>query len=307
MNILIKFEDTYGCKTLFEYSTSCLRKHDSIDILGGFGDSGVFTITKKVVSSYDYIILVFDLDSQVNMSLTSEELMHRLKQSILVQDTGVIKDNYKNKIILIPIFFCFETLYLYSEQLKRIIAEINTLKECQAKQIIEKYKTYYDYSILNPENMDGIANKLGCIENGIQIITGAISKHKWYPQKFHLSYAKQLLKLICKDIDISDKIFEKQEDKLFELISQEKLPIDISAIYNGIHKEAYYNKYINDILFMTDIETQLPNMVIEKTLDIIKRELDEYNKHIYNKHLKFTKEDLNANYIHKLIENKKDK
>lgn len=112
---------------------------------------------------------------------------------------------------------------------------------------------------------------------------------------------------MCKDIEISDKIFEKQEDRLFELISQEKLPIDISAIYNGIQQKACYNKYINGILFMTDIETQLPNMVIEKTLDVIKRELDEYNKHIYNKHLKFTKEDLNANYIHKLIENKKDK
>lgn len=48
VDILIKFEDNYGCKTLFEYSNSCLRKHDSIDIIGGFGDSGVFNITTKI-------------------------------------------------------------------------------------------------------------------------------------------------------------------------------------------------------------------------------------------------------------------
>ena len=53
MNILIRFEDKYGCKTLFINSNSCLKGADIDDSLG---NSGVFKITKRQASNYDYIM-----------------------------------------------------------------------------------------------------------------------------------------------------------------------------------------------------------------------------------------------------------
>ena len=45
MNVLIRFEDTYGCKTLFEdlHPGNCIGE-DNITSLGSFGGDGVFKV-----------------------------------------------------------------------------------------------------------------------------------------------------------------------------------------------------------------------------------------------------------------------
>lgn len=75
MNILIRFEDNYGCSTLFNYSTSALLTCSGLETVSGLGNAGVFNVSKRVSDYYDFIILVFDLDSPSTGSLTSKELL----------------------------------------------------------------------------------------------------------------------------------------------------------------------------------------------------------------------------------------
>ena len=75
MNILIRFEDRYGCKTLFSYSQSCLVK---CDIVASLGNTGVFNITKRLASSYDFIICVFDLLNDLVLEKNLESIYKNL-------------------------------------------------------------------------------------------------------------------------------------------------------------------------------------------------------------------------------------
>ena len=53
MNILIRFEDRYGCKTLFSYSQSCLVKCDivaSLGIISGLSKSNYNKLFYKILT-----------------------------------------------------------------------------------------------------------------------------------------------------------------------------------------------------------------------------------------------------------------
>ena len=51
MNILIRFEDRYGCKTLFSYSQSCLVKCDIVASLGNPTSAERYTNTLAIFRS----------------------------------------------------------------------------------------------------------------------------------------------------------------------------------------------------------------------------------------------------------------
>ena len=55
----MKFEDRYSCCSLFNYSNSILLKNSAaVDILSDFCFNYVFSISRKDLDSYDFIILV---------------------------------------------------------------------------------------------------------------------------------------------------------------------------------------------------------------------------------------------------------
>lgn len=277
MNVLIRFEDRYGCCTLFNYSSSVL--HGVANIVNNLGDDGVFNVFKRDANEYDYIVLVFDLDEQVKMSLTSEILHKKLKKYIM-NNNGDIKESYANKIVLIPVFFCYETLYLFLPQLQNIIKNIDSYGNSQAKELIKIYKKYYDYSKINPELLFNAAKNLESIKDDVAELTEQKSKEKWLPQKIYLSYSKQLLKMkyhdILKQYNYSDKIYEKDEDNLFETLKKYNCSFDVNDMISAICSQYIYNYWINRLLSMSSCE-ELKELTLENTLHNIDEALDAYN------------------------------
>lgn len=275
MNILIQFEDSYGCRTLFEHSNSILNNHADVKINGGLSNSGVFIVTKRMVQNYDYVIVVFDMDSPTNFSLVSKELKVQLSKSILDKD-GNIKATHANKIILIPIYFCFETLMLYSKQLQTIIKNADSCDDCEMIKLIKMYKSYYDYSKINPENMKNIKNNIIDIQKSANKITGNTNySNTWLPQQFHTSYMKQLFKYTYREKRLSDEIFKKKEKELFHIINNSN-ELSVSNILNDLYMGADKNKYIVRLLTLNDM-SELSKMTIENNLEYIYNELDNYN------------------------------
>lgn len=110
LNISIRFEDTYGCYTLFRNSPSILNNDTSIEISGALGNGNVLKIKENAISKNDFVIAVFDLDGTRDISITSQDLRKTLERHI-IDSEGNINEQYKNKLILIPVFFAFETCY----------------------------------------------------------------------------------------------------------------------------------------------------------------------------------------------------
>lgn len=260
---------------MFNYSTSALLTCSGLETVSCLGNAGVFNVSKRVSDYYDFIILVFDLDSPSTGSLTSKELLRFLQLSVLDSRTCKIKSHYSNKIILIPVFICFETLYLYSSQLQNLLLNLSKVPQCFAKNILSVYREYYDYSKINPEVLTGIINVLPEIQNMVQMLSGQCNKKSWLPQKFHLSYTKNLLHILCMTSRVSDKIFNKHENELFAKMKNGELPIDLEQIYLGIKQNSVHNAYLAKMLFMQDIR-QLELMTMENTLNTILSELDDY-------------------------------
>lgn len=116
MNVLIKFEDEYGCYSLFNYCKSVLNNEYN-DITNGWGCNGVFNLNSVEWRQYDYIILIFDMDdSEKGLGcLTVDVLKQRLEKFSGIGDNDVkVRMAVQNKLILIPVFFCFETIPLFS-------------------------------------------------------------------------------------------------------------------------------------------------------------------------------------------------
>ena len=99
MNILIKFEDSYGCKTLFEHTTSILNSNKTnVQVIGSLGNTGVFKVSKREVAAVNYVIIVFDMDGEKNSSLTSDELFSHLNKQIMKD--GIIKNTHSYIFLL---------------------------------------------------------------------------------------------------------------------------------------------------------------------------------------------------------------
>lgn len=286
VNILIKFEDSYGCKTLFEHTKSILNSNKlNVEIVGSLGNTGVFRVPKGEVNCYDYVILVFDMDDVNNVSLTSDELSKHLNKYIM--KNGLVKPEYANKVILIPTFFCFESIYLFSKEFQNTIKNIEKLGNRTEHKLVKLYKQYYDYNSLNPENLDNIDNKLSNIKIEAQNIAGSNTSGRWYPQRFHISYSKQLLKILCVNQNKYqgcnvEKIFVKHEDKLFDNLLKYESWFRVEDIVSGLEKQAKFNELFCKLLTLQEVST-LSEMTLENNLKLINDLLDWYNDCIKGK------------------------
>jgi hypothetical protein len=90
----MRFEDKYGCRTLFEHSNSVLNNNSSV-IRPGLGNKGVFKVRADDINMYDYTIIIFDLDAPDTYSLTSEELINTLRKSILERFLKIKHSKYQ--------------------------------------------------------------------------------------------------------------------------------------------------------------------------------------------------------------------
>ncbi|MCM1222805.1 MAG: hypothetical protein NC548_50945 [Lachnospiraceae bacterium] len=280
MSTLIRFEDRYGCRTLFEYVH---RDHTlDVDITHGLDNSGVFKVTNRMIKDYDKIIVVFDLDSDKDISLTEPELKERLKSHIL-DNSYNIKSQYIDKVCLVPVYICYETLYLYSEEVRNTIGNIDSFGNTEPVRLVKALKKYYDYSTLNPEMTTGLQYRLQDIQLDIENITKQKKmKGLFLPQHFHKAYSKQTLKILFKDIisnnDKGDKILDKSEGTLFELLTECGRSDFIDSIIQGICSDAILNKSICKVLTVTDMDNLDIPALNEQTIRSLYDELNNYNK-----------------------------
>ncbi|MBR4026905.1 MAG: hypothetical protein IKJ01_05030 [Lachnospiraceae bacterium] len=77
-------------------------------------------------------------------------------------------------------------------------------------------------------------------------------KHRWLPQQFHLSYMKQLIKYLYRDMRLSDDIFKKKENELFKILNSDNR-ITISDIIKDICNECNLNKYFAQLLKLKNV------------------------------------------------------
>ena len=244
MNILIRFEDYKGCYSLFEYNMCKYIENCKIDVVRGLCNK-TLVINKKIIEYYDLIICVFDLDSLDRGSLMiSEERFRKITGNLLLK---------LDKIVLIPIFFCFETILLYIHQFRNIIQQVKTFAEYfgdfEDKSLLE-YINLYDYSVLSPENLNDYYNK---------VILSNLDSKIIYPQQFQQNYIKQLLLNMYENVDINilDKSF-KSLDKLLNYLEELK-PVNnnniitINTILDYFRNGVDYNDEFRNLLFIDDL------------------------------------------------------
>lgn len=300
MSTLIRFEDRYGCATLFDNVSKLNR--DNCIIQPDLCDTGVFKVTRNEAINNEIIIIVFDLDDENNLSLTGESLRNRLNRFILKDNN--IKDAYINKIIIIPVFICYETLYLYSEHVRKVITNIGTYEDTETVRLIKAFKKYYDYSMLNPEYIDGLKYRLQDIRNSIDIITEQPkTRGKFLPQHFHKSYSKQVLKILFKDIikaySSGDKLLDKNVGELFNQLKSSGNEQFINNIVDGLGDIAILNTDIYRLLTAQSVSELYDLILTTEKLDKICNKLDDYNKRL--KRLIVSTHDLEALETYKKI------
>lgn len=292
MNILIRFEDTFGCHELFNVVANnkgiYADSNITFKIEPGKSNTEVFHISKSQIKRYDYVILIFDMDDNVNISLTGEGLIKQLKFNILSLDTSnKIKPEYEDKVILIPVFFCFETLYLYSDMLVNFISKLSNSDTSRHSELLKLYSSMYDYRVLNPESIYNAKENLVKIQKQGRLSTTG----NYLPQNFHLSYAKQLLRIWLADILYNENIknnnkkvydyLEKKENMLFELLEKydKKLEL-IESIMESFEEYAIHNDRFLKLLKLKDIEDLRKMVLTQQSLNDLCNEFDTYNKSI---------------------------
>lgn len=295
MNVLIRFEDRYGCRILFE-EVSELYDPIKGNTEGGLSDAGVFLMSNIDINLYDRVVMVFDLDSNKDASLIGDELKDRMSEFILDENTLKLNSDYKDKIILIPIFICYETLYLYANIIRQLIDNIHLYKDTRSVKLIKAYKKYYNYSKLTPEYTTGLADNLQDIQSDMERITGNIGNTDLRTQGFHKTYGKQALITKFKDIiyehKLGEKLADKHEYELFKTLDAHgRKDSLIQDIVFGMDIMAKHNKRFLRLLTCQDI-SELDDLILtDSLLDDLCTELDEYNKLI---RMKMTLQDLQA-------------
>lgn len=278
----MNFEDSYGCMELFKRSNSSLKNPQGhiVDLVGDLGNAAVFDISKRIIKNYDYVIIVFDMDEPKTDSLTSAGLHKNL--SNIWDGNGNIKEIYKNKIILVPVFYAYESLLFYYRFVRSFLGSF-TQGYNEPTKLLELYKQYYNYADTSAENLLGIMHNLEAICNGVEQITKVKSSKEWFPQTFHKSYSKQTLKCIFKSLNLSDKLFDKREKQLFsEIEAHPEIGFSFNDWINDIIRDAKLNKPYAKLLSMQDLN-ELSQMTIECNLSKINKTLDDYNTYIKRK------------------------
>lgn len=296
MNIFMKFEDKYGCCSLFNYSNSILLKNSaSVDILGDFCCNDVFSISRKDLDSYDFIILVFDMDNseEGDGALTFNLLQNRL---IKASEINCVEDDFgktlRSKLILIPVFFCFETIPLFSHILQSYLLEISGLKSSQSLELLNLFRSHYDICSENPEVFKNILcesskNSLDSMRTEVKNITGNVAKN-WTVQKFYASYYKEFLRSKFSKFNEKQNGFsfftkedkskmKKNSDYVFKtLVEHNCLFNPHEILHSFLNTECEFNTYLQWLYSVQDLK-ELKVMTYECMINDIEQKIIKYN------------------------------
>jgi len=296
MNVLLRFEDRYGCYSLFKYCKSILNSGlCGIGIENGLTCNGVFEVEAALLDNYDYVILIFDMDnSEDGMGcLNSKILKSRLQKfSGLNDKDSDLKSAIKDKLILIPVFFCFETIPLFSHELQSYLLEVEGLKATQSLEMLELFRSFYDICYQDPEVFENILditskNYLDNIRLKVKEITG-VATEKWTIQKFYATYYKEILKTKFSKFNEGHNGFsffteknknkmKKNSDYVFETLINYKSsfnPYEILQSFLAAHCQ--FNTYLQWLYSVQDLK-ELESRTYRNTIGNIIQKIENYN------------------------------
>lgn len=287
MNILIQFEDTFGVYELFKRYNKGISGYN-VKVENNISSPGILVTSRSTIaknSSIDKIIIVFDLDPISGRdTLDGSKLRDLLRKWLLDKDYR-IKPLYVNRVVLIPSFYCYETLYLYSYIFKDVIKICNEEDEEIDHKIITLYKKYYDYSKINPESLFNINNIIECIRLEVSALKN--TSQNWTIQKFHQAYTEQILRSLFRNVS-HDKdlrqIFIKKEDRMFDAIDRLENNYTskelIDSIVDGMKRQSIHNYRLCKLITATSIDSIKSMILTDESLEELCKELDEYQSSI---------------------------
>lgn len=296
MNIFIRFEDKFGCLSLFNYSASILNKGiESVTVRGDFGCNDVFSVSQKDLDDYDYIILVFDMDNSEKGHgvLTPDLLKNRLIKSSRINcvedDFGII---VQNKLILIPVFFCFETIPLFSQELCSYLLEVEGLKSTRSLEMLDLFRSFYDICSQDPEVFEDILNSasnsyLDNIRIKVKEITGDVADN-WTVQGFYATYYREILKSKFSKFNEEHNGFSfftkedkkkmrKNTDYVFSTLIEHESKFNPHEILDSfLATYCQFNTYLQWLYSVQNLK-ELESMTYKNTIKNIMQKIDEYN------------------------------
>lgn len=294
MNVLIRFEDKFGCFSLFKHCDSAL--HDKCnDISGGWGCNGVFKINIKTLHQYDYIILIFDMDgSEEGVDcLTPAILKQRLEKCSGITNSDIkIKAALQNKLILIPVFFCFETIPLFSQELCSYLLEVEGLKSTRSLEMLDLFRSYYDICSQDPEVFEDILNSasnsyLDNIRIKVKEITGDVADN-WTVQGFYATYYREILESKFSKFNEEHNGFSfftkedkkkmrKNTDYVFSTLIEHESKFNPHEILESfLSTYCQFNTYLQWLYSVQDLK-ELESMAYKNTIDDIMQKIEDYN------------------------------
>lgn len=302
MNILLHFEDSYGCYSLFTYCQSVLNPKScnisgiSVLIERGLTCNGVFAIDLEALDHYDYIILIFDMDGseEGTSCLTPDILKQRLEKfSGIVNSDIKIRTAIQNKLILIPVFFCFETIPLFSQELCSYLLEVEGLKSTRSLEMLDLFRSYYDICSQDPEVFEDILNSasnsyLDNIRIKVKEITGDVADN-WTVQGFYATYYREILKSKFSKFNEEhngfsfftgkdNKKMKKNTDYVFSTLIEHKSKFNPYEILESfLSTYCQFNKYLQWLYSVQDLK-ELKSMTYKNTIDDIMKKIENYNR-----------------------------
>lgn len=285
MNILIQFEDDFGTYELFSRYNKGIA-NCNVTLVRAISSPRILINSRKLdLTVANYIVIVFDLDPIHGKEIIDGKKLKELLRKWMLDKNNSIRPLYRERIVLVPNMYCYETLYSYSNLFKETIENCKFSDKERDHKLISLYKKYYDYSILNPECLFNVENKVEEIRKKagtLKDISGG-----WTVQKFHQAYVEQILRSLYRNVSYNkdlNKIFIKKEDRLFDAIDRlepnhtSKELID--SMIDGMGKYAIHNRRLYNLLTATDVSDISSMIITNQSLKELCNELDEYQASI---------------------------
>lgn len=219
--------------------------------------------------------------------LTSDILKNRLRKISEFNDRAI-----QDKLILIPVFFCFETIPLFSHILQSYLLEIGGLKSSQSLKLLNLFRSHYDICSENPEVFKNILcesskTSLDSIRTEVKNITGNVAKN-WTVQKFYASYYKEFLRSKFSKFNEKQNGFSffTKEDKskmkknsnyVFKtLVEHNCLFNPHEILHSFLNTECEFNTYLQWLYSVQDLK-ELKAMTYECMINDIEQKIIKYN------------------------------
>lgn len=341
MYIQIIFEDTYGLyefyKRLqpeicnkFKFENIIVKSLQGTQVYTGLSGNEILN------NGIDFTIVFFDLDPQGdskerNIMLTSEYInkLFRAKSNRAntcnlfdkdyINSSG-IKTYVGDRVILMPVFFSFETLYFYSKSFYKMFKEvIDTVQQnydnefdilASLPEVIENYATYISRhegdKFIQPQTIyannstEVFKHWLESLNYDIKNKVSTVFESKGI-ERYKISEQEILANLPNQSLS---KCMKKRTDIILDLLKSENIDL-VTEICTGMNKYNLFNRDLYKLLKCSSEELPaiLSRYTVENYWSTLRYKLDLYYD-LYTKGVNDTETQKQLNKLRKDINSK---